>query len=439
MSSTTPAWTRPGRFRPMSAILSATALTATSLLAAAGPANAVITAGGAEDAEGRPAFVRDAEGVALQLCTADEPACEAADPLDPLHGGYFGAEAEAGPFLAIYGIETAADEENGGAFVANVTRFRANGVRPNATYTVRDPWGTTRVTADDRGRVNHLIESGGEVGTIAGGHVTTFLRLRNNPDGLLGDLDTVGLVTGSPTGFNQVTVTGPGLRPGGVSTNRFTVTGQMREDTAMSSVGRTSMRMGSLRNARPVRRAVRYSSFGTADAVPQVRVRGPQAARFRVRDNCTSVAPGSTCTITVTYVPRANRSASAVLVVDDNSLAAPRRIQLQGTGPDTRAPRVASMTPARSATGVPLGKSVGVRFDEVVRGVKGSFALVDNSTGRQVAARVTRRGASRFVLDPRRALSPRTTYTVRLDGGRQGIRDRVGNAARDLTWQFRTR
>jgi hypothetical protein len=74
-----------------------------------------------------------------------------------------------------------------------------------------------------------------------------------------------------------------------------------------------------------------------------------------------------------------------------------------------------------------------------MRGVRPStFALVNNRTGNRVGATVSGTG-SRWVLNPRRTLAPRTSYTVRLVGGATAIRDLSNNQARNMTWRFRTR
>jgi hypothetical protein len=427
-----------------SALLSASALAATALIATAGPAGAVVTSGGAADAEGRPGFVRDAQGVALALC-ADAVNCEPADPADPLHGGYFGAEAQAGPILAIFGIETAAGEDAAGnptdqAVVANVARFRGEGLQPGGRYIIQHPWGRQSVFANDQGEVESVFEAGGEAGTALGaGVVKTFLRRTTAPAGFLGNLESAGPVTGSPTGFNRVVV----RRPNGTlvgRTSAFTVNGQLRANTAMTSVGTSSLSIANRNNTRPVTRTIRYASFGTAAATPVVRKSGANPAAFTVANTCGSVAPRTGCNISVTFHPRANRSATAVLTIDDNGLAAPRQVRLTGTGPDTLRPRIAARSPKAGAANVSLGRSVMVRFNEAVRGVKGSFTLMDQGTDRKVRATVQRvRQTDRWVLNPRARLSGDTTYKVVLNGGAQALRDASGNAASDTSWRFHTR
>ena len=430
---------RQGR-RP-AALLSVAALATTGLIAAAAPAGAAVTPGGQADQNGRPGFVRDDQGIALTLCT-NAVNCEPVDQADPLHGGYFAAEATAGAVTAIFGIETAAGEDpvtgepTDQATVANVARFRGEGLQPGGRYTIKHPWGTTTVSADDQGDLDVVREAGGEAGTPLGsGVVKTFLRRLNAPAGFLGNLDTAGRVTGSPTGFNAVQVTGPGVN---ATTRSFIVNGQMRANTAMTSMTTRSLSLGSVTKAGASVANIPVSSFGTAPASFTVTKSGANPGAFRVLAPA-SVASGGAANIRVTYTPRANRNVSAILTIDDNGLAAPRQVVLTGVANDTRAPKVASSNPARGAANVAAGKSVKVTFSEAVRDAKGGLSLVDAS-GDKVAAKVSRlRTSNTYVLNPGRLLHRGARYTVRVNGGRKALRDLANNPARDSQWSFRTR
>jgi hypothetical protein len=92
--------------------------------------------------------------------------------------------------------------------------------------------------------------------------------------------------------------------------------------------------MGRPNRAEPVVRNVRYTSFGTAAARPTIRMAGLNPGAFEVRNQCGAVAPGSACNIVVTFRPRqhVNDTVHARLLIDDNGLAAPRRVQLKGVG-----------------------------------------------------------------------------------------------------------
>jgi hypothetical protein len=181
-----------------------------------------------------------------------------------------------------------------------------------------------RATADAQGRVERLIERPVAAGT---GHVTTMLQRLDAPGGFLGDFAAApGLVTGSPTGFNRVVVTGPNGAVLG-RTSRFAVAGQMAADTAMSSVNKDSLQFRAQKRA--VTKTVRFDSFGTAAATPRVKKQGTNPGAFRVQHTCGAVAPGRACAIRVTYRPRPNVD-KAVLVIDDNSLTRPYRVKLRG-------------------------------------------------------------------------------------------------------------
>jgi len=97
-------------------------------------------------------------------------------------------------------------------------------------------------------------------------------------------------------------------------------------------VSTSALRLGSRTSTVPVTKVIRYRSVGTAAATPRLSKTGPNPAAFQVRKNCTSVAPGGLCTISVTYRPTVHDK-SAVLVIDDNTMAPPRRVTLTGVAP----------------------------------------------------------------------------------------------------------
>jgi hypothetical protein len=320
-----------GRRGRRSALVSVAAVAATGLVASMGPANAAITQGGGINDQEVPSFYKDANGMALQLCVdANEVRCE--PPADGHIGVYFAADATAGPLTAIYAVEAAQDEITGDPLVSNVSRYRFNGARANTRYTIRDPWGTSVCSTDDSGTADCRVETNGAFGNVQNGHISTFLRsVRAPAAAFIGNADVTGLVAGSPTGFNKVSVTGGGRT---ITTDQFTLMGQKRANTAMSAVGTDALAMGRPKNAEPVVRNVRYTSFGTAAARPTVRVAGLNPGAFRVQNQCGAVAPGSSCNIVVTFRPRqhVNDTVRAALVIDDNGLAAPRRVALKGIG-----------------------------------------------------------------------------------------------------------
>ena len=302
---------RPGR--RSAALLSAAAVAAAGLLAAAVPAGAVITLGPPRASDGLPAYVVDDEGLAIAPCDTGNFLCGGAfDPADP---AYWDAGGDAGPIRLVYSVSSPA----GG----RIARFTGDGLTPGR-YKIQDPWGTVNsCSADATGKMDCRLP---------GRRITTLLRNIDSPAaGFVGG-PVKRTFTGSPTGFNRVVITGPGRFK--ASTSRLAITGQMRANTAMSSVNKDALSMGRPRNAAPVVRNIRYRSFGTAAAVPTVRMGGANPAAFKVRNTCGSVAPGTGCDIVVTFRPRqhVNRTVKANLVINDNGMAAPRTVKLTGVG-----------------------------------------------------------------------------------------------------------
>ncbi|HEX5861858.1 MAG TPA: hypothetical protein VFY58_08440 [Nocardioides sp.] len=323
-----------GRGAKSTALLSAAVLVASGIAATMGVANAAVTRGPGENASGTPNYYRDANGMALELCLDGTADVQCEPPADDHLGIYFAADANVGPMTAIYGVEAVLDTDVTPAepIVINGARFRFEGARPNTTYTIKDPWRTTRCRTDGTGSADCRRETTGDFAAVRNGHVTTFLRsVGPSAAQFIGTHTRRNQVTGSPSGFNRVVVTGGGQT---FRNNRFSVMGQKRDNTAMSSLSRRALELGNGRQTRVVSKSVRYSSIGTANARPTVRKGGQNAAAFRVTDNCGSQAPGTACNITVTFRPRqhANSVKRAFLVVDDNGLAAPRRVSLKGIG-----------------------------------------------------------------------------------------------------------
>jgi hypothetical protein len=318
------------------AVLSATALAAATLLAGNGAADAAISPGGGRNPDRTPVFLRDAQGLALRLCTDTvncEPAAEAGEI-----GSYFSAEAELGPMRAIWGIdaaflEDAADNITDRPTLTSSALFRAEGLRPNRRYTIRGPWGTHRCTTDGQGQLtnkNCLFERGGEAGgRLGAGPIKSFLYTRLAPRGFLGDLVVPQRVTGSPTGFNRVTLRGPGVR---ARTRFFVLGGQMAEDQPMALMGRSQLRLGSRSSGATVTKTLHYRSVGTAPVTMRIRKAGNHPGAFRVTRGCGELAPRQSCRIEVTFNPgRLDRFAR--LVVTDNTLAGKRRVFLTGIAP----------------------------------------------------------------------------------------------------------
>lgn len=309
--------------RRSAALLSAGAMAVTGLMAVAMPADAVITrsAGTTNDV---PNYFRDDIGLRVAPC---ENVAVCVDPFDPTDGVYFDAGATTQSFRAVWSVGAGFDPLEPPVEIDNSFRFTADGV-PNGRYSMRHPWGTATCNA-----------AGGSMdcrSALTARPVSTFLRTLARPAGFLGNGETPRRVTGSPTGFNRLVITGPGgFRE---STSLFTVLGQMPAATPMADIDKQALTFGNRTKTAPTTRILRYESLGTANASATATVAGRNAARFTANDAaCTSVAPGSSCGIRVTYRPQRNRNAAARLrIVTAGNAGATRVVTLRGTGPVTR-------------------------------------------------------------------------------------------------------
>lgn len=430
---------RHRRLRPL-ARMSAATIAVTGLVAAAVPASAVLTQGPVTRADGLADHVVDGNGIALVPC--DVAANCGGAGLDPADATYFDATTPLfGPagFQARYGLTGGVVPPEPLAITQGI-RIDSRDPVPAGRYTVKDPWGTFTI-AHTGGRLRFRPATTNRISSF-------LLSSTGGPAGFVGDGLTATTVTGSPTGFNRIQISGPA----GGGTSQFILTGQKRgapgavtasPATAMTTIAAKPLNLGSVTKKRPSVGTVAMHSVGTAAAVVDASLGGANPGDFGLVNNCTSAAIASTCNIRVTYTPRPNRDASAVLVINDNNplLAAPRRVALTGIAPDTLAPRLVSKTPAANSTGVQPGSSIKVRFNEPVRGVSRlTFTLMNNSTGNKVRAKVGQvRQSTSYLLDPARALQRGTSYTVKLNGARTGIRDLAGNPVLDMRWRFRTR
>jgi hypothetical protein len=89
---------------------------------------------------------------------------------------------------------------------------------------------------------------------------------------------------------------------------------------------------------------------------------------------------------------------------------------------DAKAPSVASVAPARGATGVFRGVDVKAAFSERVYNVESNFKLYNKGSGTAVA--VAGSSASKWVLNPYEPLRPGTTYVAKV---KTDVVDKVGH------------
>jgi len=154
----------------------------------------------------------------------------------------------AGRAVAVFGIESAfgpGAATPGQEIVFQRFRLRVDLASPG-TYTFQHPWGTEtfNVTAADIAAnagvkaINFTRDVGltpRDFNIAAGGYINRFVRQSAPPPpaGWIGDGATIGTVTGSPTGFNAVRLTGPaGVNLDGagnnfIQTNLLSVSGRI--------------------------------------------------------------------------------------------------------------------------------------------------------------------------------------------------------------------
>jgi hypothetical protein len=202
-----------------------------------------------------------------------------------------------------------------------------------------------------------------------------------------------------------------------------------------SSVGSTSTRVLTLANSGDA--PLSLADIGVAGPHRKsFRITGPRARRCK---GGTSIAPGKSCRLAVTFHPTdgGKKVASLKMTAD----GARTTITLKGKGVhsgDRRGPGARIGRPRPGARGVARRTDVTVSFTERVQGVsKDTFVLINLRTGERVDAKLHRRGRS-AVLDPASKLGARRTYEARLKGRQAGIRDMSGNPLNSVTWQFTT-
>lgn len=305
---------------------------------------------------GFPAYYTDTHGLSLHPCLDGPPLCPTT-AADLLGNGADGEGFYSAVSTTAGGIDLGLDLEMayfgpgaGQEIVFARTQYSANGggLVPDGVYTVTDPYGgPTTCTADVTGAIKtngcRTDQGGGPLDftTALGGRVGPFLTwdtlgapAGGPPPGYIGDGVTEHRVTGSPTGFNAFRVQGPGIAstcpnggsgiPGCAQTDLFVVSGKLAPGPA-AVVGPAAIDFGNL--TAPATRAVTVTSLGTENLVVLgVSTTGP----FAAKSTCATVAPGSGCTINITFTPVSGRFSSGVLQIVDNTRGSPRTVALAG-------------------------------------------------------------------------------------------------------------
>ncbi|MDP9693259.1 UNVERIFIED_ORG: hypothetical protein J2X79_000796 [Arthrobacter globiformis] len=228
------------------------------------PANAETAGMGPVDSTGFPTWYSDGN-VRLQLCYEAGKGCLSEPPNPdqpasypgnfPEEAFWFSASADVGT-LGSYEAALEAAHVNGPVVPGEQMgfarlRFRFNGLRPNAQYTITHPYGVETITADAGGRINQTTDAGAcaptdtvacdwagvgaaFLGDFGRGTTATFLTQVGAAAGTLGDINTARPVTGAPSGINSVTVAGPDAGGPGINTitqSNFTVQGLIATDS----------------------------------------------------------------------------------------------------------------------------------------------------------------------------------------------------------------
>jgi len=108
--------------------------------------------------------------------------------------------------------------------------------------------------------------------------------------------------------------------------------------TPAAVVSPTALRFGSVvvGSASAPLSATRTNAGTVSFAIDSISVTGTSSSWFPMTENCpASLAPGASCTITVTFQPLAAASRSAKLSIASSATAAPMTVALSGTGVPT--------------------------------------------------------------------------------------------------------
>ena len=314
-------------------------------LAVTGPAQGLNTGKiGGPDASGFPTHYTDDSGVSLQLCIDGTARCGGATALDDGAGGPGVSVAPDGE--GFYWMATAAVNSPRGRIdvefaheaawasatqpiVFSRTRIRGD-MRPGR-YTLLTPFGRTKFAAVGTGQRNvNLTQDPGCTLTRGGpcsAKMTNFLRATGAPAGYLGNGVSPTTVTGGTERNNLVLLDSNGKVIG--KTARFAITGLLADGpAALLPTNPVSFGNG----ARLAHRSITLRNRGNAPlAVQGLRVDGAKNIKV-ARTGCragTSLAPGSSCAINLTFRPGALKRTSGRLVVNDNTIAGTHRVPLR--------------------------------------------------------------------------------------------------------------
>ncbi len=344
--------------RARNVVLAGTA--ALGLAALAAPAQAALSlTGPLNPATNFPAWYQDSNGTQLELCIADAK-CPASPTLAEMTNGDGQGEAfyqlasatvtgaGAQSVTADFNVEAAfLDPGAGQEITFGRIQVGMTGMEPNSDYTVTYPYGAGVWHTDAGGAIagNDRTAQRHEVGCAAvpcnfdealGTEIGPFMLwdpAESAPDaGYIGDGITPHTIVGPAV--TSVTVEGPGLPAGGISTNLFTLEGKLASAPApifFSAPGSGSF--GTQRVGSTTTRTITVKNNGLAAMANFDTVAISGAGGFiKGTDTClnTSLASGATCTVQVSFTPSAQGAASASLVLTESGT--PHSVSLDGIG-----------------------------------------------------------------------------------------------------------
>jgi len=396
-----------GRRRRWSAVAVAAAVVVATLGVLASPASAALSSVGPTDPGSLfPSYYADANGLQLQLCQDGLPYClSGPTPIQDTHATLGGTAGEAFYFyanatVAGFKMETGLEAAYLGAGPGNeMTFMRTQATNktatPNGVYHLTDPYGSYTCTANSTGLVQPSkgcrTDQGPvpEVFTAAlSGRIGPFLTWdtfgSTGPDappaGYIGDNTTPHAVIGSPTGFNKMRVSGPGIT--GTCTNsdgstvancqetdKLIVQGKVQPGGSSAALSSGTLDFGDVPAAPPVTKTLTYVNTGSAPiTISSMNVTGPGAAAFVLTGTC-PVAPatldvGARCTVDVAFTPDPGRSSTATLTIADDTPTATHDVALQGSDLPTMVTTPAS--PAALAFGSQLDGSASPESNVVI-------------------------------------------------------------------------
>jgi hypothetical protein len=338
------------------------------------PASAALSSVGPTDpASLFPSYYADANGLQLQLCQDGLPYClSGPTPIQDTHatvGGtageafYFYANATVAGFKMETGLEAAYLGAGPGQEMTFMrTQATGKNVTPNGVYHLTDPYGSYTCTASPSGLVQPSkgcrTDQGPvpEVFTAAlSGRIGPFLTWDTfgstgadaPPAGYIGDNTTPHAVVGSPTGFNKMRVSGPGITGTCTSsdgstvancqeTDKLIVQGKVQPGGSSAALSSGTLDFGDVPATPSVTKTLTYVNTGSAPiTIGSMDVTGTGAAAFGLTDNC-PVAPatldvGARCTVDVAFTPDPGRSSAATLTIADDTPTATHDVALQGS------------------------------------------------------------------------------------------------------------